>query len=812
MKTNLAGAAITGMGAICAIGCDISSIRESLQSGRSGIDEITTFSTEGLRIRHAAQVRDYDPLNHFSAAQLRVLDRTAQLAVVAARQAVADAGLSQEELASGRIGLVMGICAGGIGDGEMPVLHENWSSKEQVASGFYRMQTQAVADDLGIRGACYTISTACASSTSALATALTLLESGQVDAVVVGGADAYSVSIYAGFYSLGAMSEQATSPFSTETGATFGEGAGCIVIESEQRVSQRRAHVHGLLLACGSTSDAHHITSPHPAGEGLQRAMRLAIADANLTPSSIHYINAHGTGTLDNDISETLAIRALYEGDALPPPVSSSKSYFGHTLGGAGILEFITGIIALQNDFLPATINFKAPRIGCDLDYIPNTPRPARFDTFLSISAAFGGINAVAVGARSGAKRQALNTSPEIVVTGIGTVAPIGVGVEAFREGLLEGKSGIVPIERFDVAGLTCRHAGLVPEFVPRKLVPTIDVRRMDMFTRFAVVATALAIKDAGLLDRLKPERIGLHVAMTRGPVTTQHAFQESLVRDGIAGLSAKHFPSMVLSSVAGQIGQACRIKGASFTFVEGAGVGLQVLAHARHYLALHPELDALVVVGIDEVGALSQRTLDYLGLLASSNHSSQVYAAQGAGLVPGEGAAAIVLERETHAAARRATPYARIDGTALVNEARVDGALDQHGYALEAVARQAIGHAAAFPDVVYGMARGAAQHDRREARALGRLLEGRAASLVCLTGQLGQADAAGGLLAVSAALLGLRHGEAYPSRCAADAPEHLPLLHTATRTGQYRRALVLGSSECGNNAALTFSSMAGAV
>jgi len=811
MSANTAGAAITGMGVICSIGNDIPSMRENLKSGHGGIAEIISFSTAGLRVHHAAEVRDYDASRHFSADEAAGVDRTAQLAIIAARQAVADAGLSREELASGKVGLVMGICGGGIGDGGTTLGVTDWTNRAAVER-FYRtahyLQTQSVAADLGVTGPCLTVSTACAASTSAMASALTLLESGRVEAVVVGGSDAYSLPVYAGFYALGAMSEQPTSPFSTDIGVTFGEGAGCIVIESEQRAARRRARVHGMLLACGTTSDAHHITAPHPSGEGLRRAMQLAIADANLTPASIHYINAHGTGTHENDVTETLAIRTLYQGEGVIPPVSSSKSYFGHTLGAAGILEFIASMLGLQAGFLPATLNFKAARVGCDLDYVPNVPRPARFDTFVSTSAAFGGVNAVAIGARVGTPTRPTRPLQDVVVSGLGTVSPIGLGIEEFRLALQQGKSGIVPIDRFDSAMFTCRHAGLVGEFSPRKLAPSVDVRRMDNLTRFAVIATAMALKDAGLTRCLKAERIGLHVALARGPVVSQQAFLDSLARDGVAGLSAKHFPSMVLSTVSGQIAQACQIKGANFTFVDGAGAGLQALAHGCDYLALHPELDALVVIAADELGPLFYRVFDCLGLLAADAEAPALYAADGPGLVLGEGAAAMVLERADAAAARGGRPYGRISGVALGGEGRADEQLDAQGCRLEALARQAMHEAGGLADVVYGMARGVARHDLREANALKRLLADHAVPLVCLNGQLGLAEASSGLFAACAALLSLRHGEAYPSLHAERAPAEMPLLREAPLAGDYRRALVLGSSECGNSAALMFSAL----
>lgn len=600
------------------------------------------------------------------------------------------------------------------------------------------------------------------------------------------------------------MSVQPTSPFSVNLGATFGEGAGCIVIETGVRALARRAHCQGALLACGSTCDAHHITSPQPSGDGLRRAMGLALTDAGLGLADIDYINVHGTGTLDNDIVETIAIRTLFADAVRIPPLSSTKSYFGHTLGGAGILEFISSMIGMQDDFLPATLNFERARAGCELDYVPNLPRPARFNTFLSTSAAFGGINAAALAGRAELPRRQLHEAAEIVVTGIGIMSPIGIGIEAFRAGLQQGIEGIGPVGRFDVVDFSCRQAALVPEFSFRKIAPAVDARRMDKCTQFAVLATILALKDAKLSGKTKPERIGLHVAMTRGPVSTQQAFQESLARDGIANLGAKHFPSMVLSTVAGQVAQACNIKGANLTFVEGVGAGLQVLAHGHYYLQLHPELDVLVVLAVDELGPLSYRMFDYLGFLRPDGVSAKLYAQAEDGLQLGEGAVALVLERQPAALAREGAIYGHIASVQTSNEGCIDELPSADGDSLKAVMQSAIAQGGA-PDLVYGAGRGVAAHDTRELNALDAVFGAAAPPLVCLNGQLGVAEASSSLFAAAAALLSLKFGEIYPSLHCAAPPGHLAP-RASLAYAPLEQVLVVASSECGNSAAVLFS------
>jgi 3-oxoacyl-[acyl-carrier-protein] synthase II len=395
------------------------------------------------------------------------------------------------------------------------------------------------------------------------------------------------------------------------------------------------------------------------------------------------------------------------------------------------------------------------------------------------------------------------------VVSGIGIVSPIGCGVEAFRAGLREGTPGIRTTTRADKTGLPAAAAALIEDLPARKLAPAADTRRMDALTRFAVVATTLAMKDAGLAGRVAPERIGLFVAMSNGPTMSAQIFAEELERADIAGLGAKFFPPIVMSILGGQIGIACQLRGASFTVVDGIGAGLQALAHAHDVLQLHDELDAIVVVAADEVAPATYRCLHTLNALAPDGRGSP-YDPTGPGFVPGEGSVALVIEKSAALTARGGRQYGRIAGVAFAGEPRADEALDTTGAVLaDAATRALAADGGALPDLVYGLARGAAAHDRREANALHQVLGSHQPAISNLQGQLGLADASSGLYAAAAALLGLRHGEAYPARPVpgdtAREPDDLRLVRDAVRNGDFRRALVLGSSEHGNSAAVLF-------
>lgn len=805
---------ITGLGVISPVGKNPAELFESIRLARGGISEIRAFDTSGLRVKHAAEIRDYDPLLHFTAQEVGHLDRTAQFAIIAARQACADAALTPEQLVTGRVALVMGVCAGGQGNSNDWLSVQSGEADPRQLRRFFGTahyyQTDAVAADLKLHGPVLTVSTACASSTSALAIGFSLLQSGRCDAVLVGGADAFSLYTYAGFYALGAMPEKPISPFSVDTGVTFGEGAGFVVLERHMDALKRQARCYGELFGFGMTSDAHHITAPHPSGEGLCRAMRTALRHAGIEPNDLDYINAHGTGTQDNDVSETLAIRGLFSEGARIPPVSSSKSFFGHTLGAAGILEFIVSLLGHQHALIPPTLNFLAARPGCNLDYVPNKPLPGRVDRFLSNSAAFGGVNAVVVGGRIGSGTRPALLCDTIGITGVGLVTPLGFHADEVVTALRAGRSAIVHNDRFPCLGRCGQHAALIRDFRARRLAPTIDVRRMDSLTQYAVVAAALALKDAGLINRrMLPERIGLVVALTRGPVSTQEQFLQSLSRDGIERLSAKHFPSMVLSTLSGQVSQSCQLKGSNFTIVDGPTAGLHALVHAYEHLRQNDELDAMVLVAADEIGSLFHQLFDSLGMLSFTDDSRslpRLYDPSADGIVLGEGAAAIVLERDVSSRMRRAERYARIKGYGLSADAMTGLGIDRDGRWLEMAARLAIEEAEVAPheiDVIYGHGRGAVAYDLRELQVVQRMLEGRDTPIGCVNGNFGLAEASSGLYSVVTSLLGMQRGEVYPVVSGGPLPNIIPFVRGTTRHGDFRRSLVMGSTEDGNNAAV---------
>ncbi|MGC8511646.1 MAG: beta-ketoacyl-ACP synthase II [Acidimicrobiales bacterium] len=395
---------VTGIGLVSPLGLDVESSWRGLLAGRSGVGRITQFDASDYPVRIAAEVDGFDGAAVFGRRRARHLDRVSQLALVAAAEAIEGAKLDVSG-ASDRVGTVWGTGIGGIRSLEdgLDVLNERgpeWVNPYTLAMMIPNMVAGNVAMEWGIRGYSGCTVTACAASNHALGESLDLIRAGRVDAVVCGGAESPVTRVgVSGFAAMKALStrnddpERASRPFDAgRDGFVMGEAAAALVLEERERALERGAPVLAELLGFGATSDAYHMTQPHPEADGAVRAMREAVRDAGLVPGQIGYVNAHGTSTPPNDRVETLALRKVF-GDAAPP-ASSTKSMTGHTLGAAGAVEAVVCVLALRDQILPPTINQEVRDPDCDLDYVPNKARPARIRTALTNSFGFGGQNA----------------------------------------------------------------------------------------------------------------------------------------------------------------------------------------------------------------------------------------------------------------------------------------------------------------------------------------------------------------------------------------------------------------------------------
>lgn len=392
---------ITGMGAICALGHDARDVWNGMREGRSAIGPLQGFDEPGLRVRVAAQVRDYDPLKHFGEKKLLLLDRVSQFALIAAREAMAQSSLELRASGIGqRTACVIGTGSGGeqTNDECSRRLYKDGNPRLHPLSIVRRMANapaSQVSIEFGVTGPTFSVSSACASANHALAQAFGMVRSGMVDVALAGGSEAcITLGVLRAWEAMRVLADDTCRPFCKQRrGLVLAEGAGMFVLEDFDHARARGAEILAEFAGAGMSADAGDIVMPSDLGAA--RAMQSALDDAGLDAGDIDYINAHGTATPANDPTETRAIRKVFGEHADSLGVSSTKSVHGHALGAAGAIELIAAIGALREGVMPPTANFLDPDPECDLDYIPNIAREYPVRAVLSNAFAFGGLNAV---------------------------------------------------------------------------------------------------------------------------------------------------------------------------------------------------------------------------------------------------------------------------------------------------------------------------------------------------------------------------------------------------------------------------------
>jgi nodulation protein E len=391
---------ITGTGVISSLGRDSLQFWDRLSRGIPGFAPIETVERAGLRFQNAAEIRGYKSEEFFAGDQVRLLDKSTQFGLIAAREAVQSAGIDWSARLRERMGVVTGSAMGGQSIEEEAYADLYLRGKTRVHPlTIPRIMANALASHIsmqyGITGPAYTVSTACSSANHAIGQAFRMIREGQIDAALAGGSEApLSFGNLKAWEAMRVVSSDTCRPFSKQRdGIILGEGGAMLYMEAIDSALSRGASVYAEIVGFGMCSDAYHITQPKP--EGAVQAMKAAIEDAGLEPNSIGYINAHGTGTLANDTSEAKAIRILFGEHSEKLAVSSTKSMHGHTLGAAGALEAVAAVLSLHHGILPPTANFIERDPDCDLDVIPNSPRKTRCEYALSNSFGFGGLNAV---------------------------------------------------------------------------------------------------------------------------------------------------------------------------------------------------------------------------------------------------------------------------------------------------------------------------------------------------------------------------------------------------------------------------------
>jgi 3-oxoacyl-[acyl-carrier-protein] synthase II len=397
---------ITGLGAITPIGKNLADYWDSLLQGRSGVGAVTLFDASEHACQIAAEVKNFDPHEYLDKKDAKRMDRFAQFGVCASIQAIADAQLEINELNADQVGVLIGTGVGGlrIMETQNEILLTKGPKKVSpftIPMMIANMAAGLTAIHTGARGPNSCTVTACAAGSHAIGDAFRLIQGGYAQAMICGGAEAAVTPLsFAGFSSAKALStrndspENASRPFDRDRdGFVMGEGSGILVIEELEQALKRGARIYAEIVGYGMTCDAYHMTSPVPGGQGATKAIELALADGNLNPNQVDYINAHGTSTQANDSNETKAIKKALGERASQITVSSTKSMTGHLLGGSGGIEAVATVMAIANNRVPPTINLENPDPDCDLDYVPNSSREQKVNVALSNSFGFGGHN-----------------------------------------------------------------------------------------------------------------------------------------------------------------------------------------------------------------------------------------------------------------------------------------------------------------------------------------------------------------------------------------------------------------------------------
>jgi 3-oxoacyl-[acyl-carrier-protein] synthase II len=551
----------TGQGAVCALGLGVDALWTELAAGRDGIRPIERFSTAAFTTHLGGMVPVPGTLGEDDAPGTNAL--LFDFALRAAREALAMAALPP--LPPGRLALVLGSSRGSHLRGLHEVSHE-------------------LATALGITGPALTISTACSSSTNALGFARDLLDQGLADVVLAGGADVLTPEVFAGFHALGLLSAQKCAPFSEPSGTTLGEGAGFLVLERADAASARGARTIACLTGYSLSADGYHATSPEPSGAGIARALRGTLEDAGLAAEDIGYVNAHGTGTEANDPAEWQALSQVFGPRVQQLAVSSTKSYFAHAQGSAGVLELISTLLAMEHRQALPTLHFtKARRRGPVDPVAEGRPRPLDFEHALSTNSAFGGANAAVAVSRQVRPRRPL-ASREVFVSGLSALGPFGQSVEAL------------------LAKADSRERRM-PPFRLESVVPTADTRGMDPAARALTAAVALALADAKLkLTGPMRERTGLFVGTTNASPLAWEEFRNSIKERGLGRASAPAFTRLVLNGSCGTASRLLGLRGPTTAVTCGTGSGLLATVLAAIHLASRTDVDRMVVGAVDEV------------------------------------------------------------------------------------------------------------------------------------------------------------------------------------------------------------------
>lgn len=830
---------ITGMGVLSPFGQGVPAFKAGLLNGKTAIKPSPTYSCH-YDSANAAEIRDPVTLPSLRPDILPSLDKSAQWALLTTLEALEQSGIAGCADILRTAGLVIGVSSAGT-EAYMPLIEnkvECFSARKLRYSGAFASCCPIVASMLGIEGGFELVATACTASTNAIGLGFDNIQSGRNQVVVVSGTEPLYLPTFAGFFALGAMNEGPCSPFSGRPGMSIGEGAGSIVLEEYGSAVARGATILAELAGYATSGDAFHETAPDPRANGAVNVMRKAMANAGVTIEDIDYINAHGTGTEVNDRSESLAIEKVFGHRARQVPVSSTKSYFGHTIGAAGIVELIACLSFLPEGKVLPTLNFTIPREGLDLQYVANEPLEQKVDTFIKNNYAFGGNNCSLVISLKPERYPLTHYNRQrVFVTGVGMISALGIGAnagfDAAEQGVIRSRVQVLgtdgadgTVERAflrwmekspDLAELVgdipldkTRQIGHrvydVEAFNPRQILKGVDFRKLNRVSTFALIGAELALQDAGLKQQRESEGdLGMIFGMSKGPQGTISRFINSLALTP-RNIRTVDFPPSLMNSPGTICSIAKGIRGYNTTLATGYHASVGALMYGADILRQDLQLQ-MIVGGADEnmFGPLSVVSTHMAGGSFELGQDAQrAYSSRPSGYCTGEGGAMIVLESSRAVAERGAVPLAELVGMGRANcSGFFDGGLNAD--ALVTAIRAALAEAQLEPeqiDVIFGNSWGSAASDAAEVGAV-RKVFGAAAAKIPFTNYssyYGLVEAAGAAMSVVGAIDALRNDRIMPIPFTTDfVADDIAFVRGATLKGRIDRALVMAPSNTGN-------------
>lgn len=843
MKTSRKRVVITGMGILSSLADNIADFKQALLNKTCGVKDSARFS-EWFENARAAEILHEIDYSDIPEDILKSQDNAALWAYKVSKDALTQAGLVNDQASLDDTGLVVGVSSAGT-EAFLPLFEQrikDFSLKKAMYSGGFSSCCSSVSTLLGLKGGTELVATACTASPNAIGIAYDFIQNGKGTTMLAVGTEPIYLPTFAGFYALNVMHEESCTPFSGTSGMSIGEGAGAIVLEEYEHAIARGATIYGEILSYATSCDAYHETGPDPRANGAVQVMNKAMENAGITPEQIDYVNVHGTGTEANDRIETMAMKKVFEStDKLQ--VSSTKSFFGHNIGAAGIVELISCLVTLPEKHLLPTLHFTVPRPNCDLDYVPNEFREKEVNIFMKNNYAFGGNNCcIIVSTKPGITPVTSYDSKRVAISGLGAVSAIGHTVNEILDHIWNNESAptLGSVEFFDdtleeakellevldttgqfkeLLGDDYTVADVLPQdepnfktfqvqnLEPRKHLRRFDARKATRGGTFALISLAETLNTAQRKIKRDGHELGLVMGMSRGPQETTYKYLQSLKPDP-RKVRTSEFPGSLMNSIATFCGISEGIKGYTTTLATGQNAALGALAYG--YEIIRQQLQSQVLVGgADEYFPSMSLYMDAVTQkiqMSPKAEDYQIYSDKAQGYMSGEGACMLLLEDLESTQARNVEVQAEIVGygksnsTSYFDSSKIDEKSEAMSLAIQRALKDA-GLSAKDIGMVCGTANGSTDSVKIELGAIHRIFKDENAQVpvVNYNGYFGFVESCAGLLNL-AVVIDCMKKQAIPAIPYTEnfCDDRINFVRTPLKA-EIKHALLVGANEGGN-------------